>query len=142
MAPEQNDNVDEAKMLGVKKSKVSMGGFKSKGPADTERESRKQSEAANLRVKNRVAKAKKVAKQKPIDVRRTFLQSRFKAVRARIRPNNYSDALIKIWIKELEVIDNNPKHWIKETQNGSVPYPRADKKHRSARSLLDSMDLD
>jgi hypothetical protein len=134
--------VDEAKVLGVDKSKTNLSSYKTKGPADTAREAKKQEELIAKRVKNRVAKKKALAKKKPIEVRRALLTSRFKAIRARTRPNNYSEAMINAWIEELKVIDNNPKLWNKETNNGQFPYPRPAKGKRSAQSLLDSMDLD
>ena len=139
--PADNDAV-EAKALGVKKSKVSLASYKTKGPADTAREATRQEEMAAARVKNRIAKAKADAKKKPIDKRRELIQARFKAIRSRHRPTTYSDALIRTWMKELEVIQSNPKHWVKETGDGKKAYPIVNKKNRSARSLLDSMDLD
>ena len=133
---------DEAKTLGIKTSKTSLSGFKTKGPADTSREAKKHEELASARTKNRITKAKAAAKMKPVDKRRLLLQGRFKAVRARTRPNTYTDAMIKAWIEELNVIQNNPKHWITETNNGKDPYPRPGKKAKTASALLDSMDLD
>lgn len=133
---------EEAKSLGVKKSRTTMAGFKDKDPAKIAKETAKHDKLANKRLESRIDRAKADAKLKPIDKRRMLLVARFRAVKSRHRPNTYSDANIKAWIEELEMINNNPKSWNKITANGTIPFTPANKKKRTARDILESMDLE
>lgn len=132
----------EAKALGIKPSRVSLSGFKDKSPDKLAKEEARNKKLIEKRLKGRVAQAKENAKKKPIEKRRGLLVARLKAVKSRRRPNTYSDANIKAWIEELDLIDNNPKSWNKATANGTKPYTPGNKKKRTARDILDGMDLD
>jgi len=135
----------EAKELGVTRSKISVSpGFRTKDstPEKLAKEENKQNKLADERLKDRVEQAKVNAKIKPIDKRKNLLVSRFKAVKSRARPNNYSDANIKAWLEELKMIDNNPKSWNKVTKNGTIPFIPDNRRKKTAKEMLDSMDLD
>ena len=135
---------EEARKLGVKRSKVSMGGFnvKDKTPDKAAKEEYRHKILADRRLKARVAKAKAVAKMKPIEKRKVLLIGRFKAIRARVRAHTYSDKNIEAWREEYELIINNPKRWIRITENGKKPYTPGNKRKKSAKEQLDSMNLD
>ena len=134
----------EAKTLGVTRSKVSMSGFNVKdlSPEKIAKEEDKQNKLADERLKTRVEQAKLDAKKKPIEKRKALLVSRFKAVKSRTRPNSYSDANIKAWIEELNMINNNPKSWNKLTKNGTIPFIPGNRKKKTAHEILDGMDLE
>ena len=134
----------EAKTLGITRSKVSMSGFNVKdlSPEKIAKEEDKQNKLADKRLKTRVEQAKLDAKKKPIEKRKALLVSRFKAVKSRTRPNSYSDANIKAWIEELNMINNNPKSWNKLTKNGTIPFIPGNRKKKTAHEILDGMDLE
>ena len=134
----------EAKTLGVTRSKVSMSGFNVKdlSPEKIAKEEDKQNKLADKRLKTRIEQARLDAKKKPIEKRKALLVSRFKAVKSRTRPNSYSDANIKAWIEELNMINNNPKSWNKLTKNGTIPFIPGNRKKKTAHEILEGMDLD
>lgn len=134
----------EAKSLGITRSKVSMAGFNVKdlSPEKIEKEEGKQNKLADKRLKGRVEQAKLDAKKKPIDKRKALLVGRFKAIKSRTRPNSYSDANIKAWIEELNMIDNNPKSWNKITKSGTISFIPGNRKKKTAHEILDGMDLE
>ena len=135
---------EEAGRLGVKRSKVSMGGFnvKDKTAEKTAKEEERHRKLADKRLKKRVAKAKAKAKMKPIELRKKGLVDRFKAIRARVRAHTYSDKNIEAWREEYELIINNPRRWNRITENGKLPYTPGNKRKKSATEHLDSMNLD
>lgn len=130
----------EAKALGIKPSRVSLSGFKDKNPDKIAKEEARNKKLIAKRLKVRVAQAKE--KKTPIEKRRELLVARLRAVKSRRRANTYSDENIKAWVEELNMIDNNPKSWIKATASGTKPYTPGNKKKRTARDILDGMDLD
>lgn len=136
----------EAKTLGVTRSKISMSGFNVKGkPAEPdmiEKEEAKQNKLADKRLKSRVEQARLDAKKKPIDKRRDLLASRFKAVRSESRAHTYSDKNLKAWLEEYNLILNNPKSWTKLTKNGTSAFIPDNRKKRTTKEILDSMDLE
>lgn len=133
---------DEAKALGVKGSKIKMGTFKDKDPAKIEKEKAKHEKLAAKRQANRVEKAKEKAKMKPIDKRRALLVGRFKAIRAKARTYTYSNKNVEAWTEEFNMIKDSPKEWIRVTKNGTEPYNPGNKRKKTAKELLDSMDLE
>lgn len=147
-AVEKGKEIDKAKLekeaatLGIKKSKVLMSGYKDKNPDKLEKEKAKHDKLVNKRLEGRVAKAKADAKKKPIDKRRALLKGRFRAVRSRRRPRTYSDKNIKAWVEEFNMIENNPQGWNRATANGTKPFTPSNKKKKTAREILDAMELD
>ena len=135
-------DLDEAKALGVKESKVKMSSFKDKDSVKIERETKKHEKLCALRIENRIAKAKVLAKMKPIDKRRALLVGRFKAVRAKARTYTYSDKVIEAWTEEFKVINNDPKMWITATANGTTQFVPGNRKKKTPKERLDAMDLD
>lgn len=138
----KEEKVDEAAVLGVKGSRIVMTGFKDKDPTRIAKEAAKHETLSKARIEKRVAKAKKDAKMKPIEKRKALLASRFKAVRARVRPNNYTNKMIEAWTEEFELIRNNPKQWNKITNNGTKNFTPGNKKKMTAKEKLDNMNLD
>ncbi len=135
----------EAEQLGVKASKVSITGYKSKKgvtQAQIEKEEKKHKDLAAKRTEKRIAKARIEARMKPIDKRKALLAGRFKAVRSRTRAHTYSEANLKAWIEEFNLIKNNPKGWNKITQNGKLNYTPSSKKKKTAKDILDGMNFD
>ena len=134
----------EAKKLGIKRSRVAMSGFniKDKTTEKTAKEENRHNKLADDRLKARVAKKKALAKMQPIDHRKALLAGRFRAVRARVRANTYTNANIAAWTEEYNLICNNPKQWKNITKNGTVPYSPGNKRKKTAKELLDSMNLD
>ena len=133
---------EEAKALGVKKSKVSMGGYKEKKADKIDKEKAKHDRLCADRLKKRVEKAKARAKLKPIDKRKIVLIGRLKAVKERKRTITYPPANIKAWIEELNMINQNPKSWNTQTKNGKVNYTPDNKRKKTTKDILDGMDLD
>ena len=133
----------EAKLLGIKPSKISMSGYNVRNMTQEKRdkEGKKQKKLAEKRLVSRIAQVKTDAKKKPIDKRRELLIGRFKAVRDRVRASTYSDKNIEAWTEEFNLITNNPKQWNRVTKNGKVPYAPANRRKKTAKELLDSMDL-
>ena len=141
-AEADNENLlAEAKELGITKSRFSTAGFKHKKPEELVREKERQEKLVVDRLKVRVAAKKAEAKMKPIDKRKALLVGRFKAIKSRTRPNSYTDANIKAWTEEYDMITNSPKSWNKITNNGTVPFVPGNKKKKTAREILDGMDL-
>lgn len=143
---EQEKLLEEAKTLGVTRSKISLASFTIRGktpaPDVLEKERARQNKLADKRLKGRVEQAKLNAKMKPIDKRRALLTSRFKAVRNRTRANTYSNKNIEAWLEEYNMIENNPKMWVKLTQNGKVTFLPGNRKKKTAQEILDGMVLD
>ena len=135
----------EAEELGVTMSKMKMSGFTVRGkppdPAALARERKRQENLVDERLKNRVEQAKLNAKLKPIEKRKNLIVSRFKAIRSNSRANTYSNKNIEAWLEELKLIESSPKSWVKLTMNGTKPYIPGNKKKKSARDILDGMDL-
>ena len=141
----ETENIEEeAKRLGVTKSKVKMSGYniKDKTPEKLAKEEKRQQKLADERLKNRVVQAKLDAKKKPIEKRKALLVGRFKAIRSRVRPHTYSDKNVEAWTEEYNLICNNPKRWNTITKNGKIPYVPGNKRKKSAKEILDSMNLD
>lgn len=145
-AEKKADTIDrEAEQLGVKKSKVKTTGFKSKKnvtQTQIDKEEKRHEELVAKRTEKRVAKARAEAKMKPIDKRKALLAGRFKAVRARTRAHTYSEKNIEAWLEEYNLIVNNPKRWNKITQDGKLNYTPGNKKKKTAKDILDGMNLD
>lgn len=133
---------EEVKTLGIKKTKVSMGAFKDKKAGAFEKEKKKQEINIAKRMVSRIARVKAEAKLKPIDKRRNLLKARGRSVKDQIRPNTYPEKELKAWIEELNMIENNPKTWNNLTQNGKIPFVPGSKKKKTAKDILDGMDLD
>lgn len=134
----------EAERLGVKKSVVHMSSFdvKNKTPEKINKEEARHKKLVAARLKNRVAKAKALAKMKPIDKRKALLKGRFRAVRNRTRAHTYTNKMIAAWTEEYELIIHNPKQWNSLTHNGTKPYTPGNKKKMTAKERLDGMNLD
>lgn len=134
---------EEARSLGVKRSRVRLTGFKGKeDPVKLAKEQARQEKLADDRVEKRIARAKATANMKPIDKRRALLEARFKNVKSRTRESAYSDDNIKAWIEEWNLIKTNPKAWNIATKNGTVPYSPGSKRKKSAQDILSGMDLE
>ncbi len=134
---------EEAKALGVKKTRVVMAGFKEKSNSDKmDKEKARHKKLVKKRMVRRIEKAKEKAKMKPIDKRKALLASRLKAHRARQRARTYSDKTIQAWLEEYQLIVNSPKMWNQLTKNGKDNYVPGNKKERTMRDVLDSMNLD
>lgn len=136
----------EGDALGVSDSRVMLAGYKNKSKEGAvEKEMARQGKLLKKRRTNRIAKKKKLAKMKPIDIRRALLAGRLNAVKNEgiriMRANAYGDKVIKAWIEEYNQIVNSPKQWNRLTSNGTMPYQPGNKK-KTTRQLLDSMDLD
>ncbi len=137
------EKVDEAEALGIKRSKVKFSSFNGKGdPAKVDREEKRHNKFAAKRVENRVAKAKAEAKMKPIDKRLALLVGRLKAVKSRDRANTYSDKVVEAWTEEYKIIKNSPKTWNKITENGKIPFSPGNKRKKTAKQLLDQMNIE
>ena len=136
----------EAKALGVTRSKVKTSGFSIKGktpPPDVlAKEQKRHEKLADKRFKARVEQARIDAKKKPIEKRKELLVGRFNAIKSRTRAHTYSDANITAWTEEYNMIINNPKSWNKITNKGTTSFIPGNKKKKSAREILDGMDLD
>lgn len=132
---------EEAKALNITKSKVSTASFKHKKPEELARENKRQAKLADDRLRVRIDAKKIQAKMKPIDKRKELLVARFKAIRAKTRPNSYCDANIKAWTEEYEMIMSNPKMWNNLTKKGTISFIPANKKKMTAKQKLDAMDL-
>ena len=142
-AEEKTSSDEEAKTLGISRSKISMAGFKDKDkPEKMLKEATRQEKLADKRVANRVAKTKAKAAIKPIDKRKKLLQARFKAVRTRKRGVTYTNKIIEAYTEEYNLIINNPKSWLQQTANGTKPYAPGNVRKKTAKELLESMDLD
>lgn len=139
---EENAAERTAEALGIKGSKVTMTSFKDKNPQKIITEEARHKKLAAKRLEIRIAKAKADAKATPIEKRRAVICARFRAEKSRTREHTYTDANLKAWIEELNMIDRNPKSWIKATKNGTVGYTPSNKKKKTARAILDEMDLD
>ena len=146
MAEEKPKEVDvlmaEAKTLGLDIPRLSIAGLRSKDPKNVAKEEARQAKQLVYLLKVSIEKAKEKARTKPIKKRRALLVSRFKAVKARDRAFTYSDANIKAWLEELNLIDSNPKSWNKITAKGTLPFTPSNKKKKSARDILDGMDFE
>lgn len=143
MAEEIKDKMaEEAEILGVTKSKIKVSGYKEKDPGKVAKELARHKKQVDQRVKNRIEKTKVKAKMTPIQIRKALLVGRFKAVRAKSRERTYSNKIIEAWTEEFNMINNNPKQWIKLTSNGMQQFTPGNKKKQSAKELLDSMNLD
>ncbi len=133
---------EEARALGVKGSKVKMSSFKDKDPTKVAKEKAKQEALIQKRIKNRIAKVKALAEMEPIDRRRALLRGRFEAVKAKARGITYSNKIIEALTEEYKIIQNSPKVWIKATNNGTTPFTPGNKRKKTAKQLLDTMNLD
>ena len=132
----------EASIHGVSKSRVLFSGFKGKSDPDKlAREEAKHKKLNHIRVENRIKKAKKLDKMKPVDKRRSLLIARLRGAKNRNRPRSHSIVLLELFAKELEFIQQNPKGWTKVTKNGTIPYGGHGKK-ASIEERLEAMDLD
>ncbi len=134
----------EAEALGIKESRVSLTGFKSKKgikPEDIVREEARVAKKTRSRLAKAVTNAKALAKMKPINKRLALLISRFKAVVSRTRPQNYTDEIIAAWTEEYNLIKSSPRSWVKLTSNGKTPFVPQGRKKKTAREKLDELDL-
>lgn len=141
-AKAEADVFEEAERLGIQIPKTSMTGFKGKKPSEIEKEEARLKKHVIGILKIAIAKNKADAKLKPIDRRRVYLASRFKAVRSRTRAHTYSEANIEAWLEEYNLIKNNPRRWNKITQNGKKNYTPGNKKKKTSKDILDGMSLD
>lgn len=134
---------DEAKTLGISRSKTSMAGFKDKDkPEKVLKEATRHDKLADKRMANRIKEAKAKAAMKPIDKRKALLVGRFKAVRAKKRSRTYTNKIIEAYTEEYNMIVNNPKEWNRVTANGTKPFAPGNVRKKTAKELLDGMDLD
>ncbi len=133
--------IEEAELLGIRIPRTSTAGFKSKKPEDLEKEKVRVAKNKIKWLQIMIAKAKVLAKMKPIDKRRELLKSRFKAIRSRDRAHTYSNKNVEAWIEEYNLINSNPKSWNKITTNGTKPFTPGNKKRQTAKDKLDGMDL-
>lgn len=145
--PEEETLEQEAKRLGVTKSKVDMSGFMSlntqgKTPDKITKEQKRQEKLANERLAARVAQKKIDDKKTPIEKRKELIVGRFKAVRSKTRAHTYTDKMIEAWTEEYNLIKRSPKQWIKITDNGKIPFAPGNKRKKTAKELLDSMNLE
>jgi hypothetical protein len=140
--PETDAIENEAATLGIKESKVKMATYKEKDPVKIEKEETRHRKLIKKRTANRIDKAKVAAKMKPIDKRKALLIGRFKAIRAKTRTYTYSNKNVEAWTEELNMIKNNPKGWKQVTENGTIPFAPGNKTKKTAKQLLDNMDLD
>lgn len=134
--------IEEAKALGIKLPKVSLAGLKSKKPEDIEKEKTRLAKGRIEWLKTMIAKKKAEAKMKPIDKRRAVLAARFRAVKSRNRAHTYTNKNIEAWLEEYNLINSNPKSWNKITSNGTKSYTPGNKRKKSAKDILDGMDLE
>lgn len=132
--------IKEATTLGIPLPKLSVAGIKDKKNID--KETARQKVQFNHILQDAIDKHKANAKMKPIDKRRELLKSRFKAVKSQTRAVTYSDANIKAWLEEDKMIRDNPKSWVKVTKNGTIPFTPANKRKKTAKEILDTMDLE
>ena len=132
----------QAKLLCISPPKVTIPANVAKDPVKLAKAEKKRDDTIRKSLLSQIEKAKVDDKMTPVDKRRELLEARFKVVRNRKRARTYPDAMVKAWIKEYEIIKNNKKMWIKETGNGTRPFPIAPKKSKSAAAILDAMDLD
>lgn len=133
---------EEAKLLGIKSSVVRMAGFKSNKPEDIAKEKKRHEALVAKRIEKRIAKAKRDDKLKLIDKRRLLLVARFNAVKSEKRPNTYSNANLKAWLEEYNMIKANPKSWNKQTGNGTKPFVPGNRRKKTPKEQLQGMDLD
>jgi hypothetical protein len=133
---------EEAKLLGITIPKTSMAGFKAKKPEDIAKETARVEKEVIGILKIAIAKKKADAKLKPIDRRRALLTARFRAVRSRTRAHTYSNKNVEAWLEEYKLIESNPRAWNKATENGKKPYVPGNKKKKTAKDILDGMNLD
>ncbi len=134
--------IEEARKLGIKLPIVNIKGFKSIKPEDIIKEKARLDKDFITWLKIMIAKKKVEAKMSPIDKRRALLNGRLRAVKARVRAHTYSDATIKAWLEELDMINRNPKSWNKITGKGARNYVPGNKREKTARDILDGMDLE
>lgn len=134
--------IKEAAALGLKLPRLSFAGVKDKKPENLAKEKARQDKQFIHLLQTAIAKHKEVAKMKPIEKKRALLIARFKAVKSQTRANTYSDANIKAWLEELDLIDRNPKSWNKITVNGTKPYIPSNKRKKTSKEILDGMDLE
>lgn len=136
----------EAKALGVTRSKIDMTSFTVRGktpaPAVLAAETEKQEKLADKKLKARVEQAKVDAKKKPIEKRMELLKGRFRAVTSESRAHTYSDKNLKAWLEEYNLIKDNPKMWIKLTNNGKIPFVPDNRKKKTTKQILEAMNLD
>lgn len=134
--------IAEAEALGIKLPRLSYAGVKDKKPENLAKEKVRQDKQFIHLLQDAIAKHKANAKLKPIEKKRALLIARMKAVKSQTRAHTYSDAIINAWIEELKLIDSNPKSWNKITVNGTKPYTPSNKRKKTARDILDGMDLE
>ena len=139
---EDKELARQAKLLGIKAPKITIPANVAKDPVKLAKAEKKRDDDIRKSLQSSIEKAKVDDKRSPIDIRRDLLESRFRVVRGRKRAKTYTDAMVKAWLKEYEIIKNNKKMWIKETANGTLPFPIANRKSKSAAAILDAMDLD
>lgn len=139
---EKAELLEEAKTLGIKLPRLSIGGLKTKDPKTVAKEELRQKKQFNHLLRHAIAKKKAEAKMKPIEKRRAVLIARLKVVKSRTRAHTYSDANIKAWIEELNLINGNPNSWNQITVKGTKPYTPGNKRKKTARDILDGMDLE
>ena len=134
--------IKEATSFGLEIPRISIAGFNAKKPEDLIREKARVKKQLIELLTFMIAKAKALAKLKPIEKRMVLLAARFKAVKSRTRAHTYSDKNIAAWLEEYNLIKDNPKSWNKITANGTKPYTPGNKRKMTAKDRLDAMDLD
>lgn len=132
----------EAKELGIKKTRIKMAGFKNKDPDKLEKAFNKHKKLRDKRTVKRIEKAKINKAMKPVDKRRNLLKARLRSVKEENRAITYSSKVVEAWLEELNLIERSTKTWNKLTKNGTVNYIPGNKKKRTMKDILDSMDLD
>ena len=134
--------IKEAETLGIKIPRTTIAGFKAKKPQDLEKEKVRIEKNLLKWLQTMITKAKAIAKLKPIEKRRAVLVARLKAVKSQARAHTYTDVILRSWIEELDMIDRNPKSWNTATVKGTKPYIPASKRKKTAKDILDGMDLE
>ena len=124
MADEKTDIDEEAKKLGVSKSRIRMPGIKSK---DKEKETKKHEKLVATRTANRIEKKKAEAKLKPVDKRKALLEARLRKVAAGNQATNYTNETINSWVDELAFIKKSPAAWKKGCMKGGKQPSLKDK---------------
>lgn len=138
-APAETQEVDEAKLLGIKGSKIKCERFTGK---DAEKEEAKHEKFAAKRLENRITKAKAKAKLSPVKRRSKLIKAKLSAHANMPSLRKYSETHLKNLIKEKKVIDDNPKAWVSLTKNGTEPFPITPVKKRTALQEIETMNLD
>ena len=132
----------EAEQLDIQILKQDTSSLKDKSSKNLEKEEARLKVELTKWLKSMIAKKKAESQLKPIDKRKALIIARFKAIRSKKRAYTYSNKNVEAWTEELNMIKNNPKGWIEATKNGTVSFTPGNKRKKTAKELLDNMNLD